>query len=441
MTNFKKSCLSLAVATALSFSGCGDSSAPKTQIDNEDDNTNNSIISGKIADGYLDKAKVCLDKNKNGKCDTAEPNTLSINGNYDLNITTTDMGKYLILVEVTTSTVDLDNNQTVTNGYTLTAPKNSTEFISPITTLIQNEILKNPILTKDEATSKVSQKLNLTTSDTKLLADYVANNSDSEYSKLHEVGKVIATLQGTLELKTTQEVVLTNDNKKATMSKILDNIYNDINNTSSQIKNGTLAGAIDTDSISSNINITSDDVSIAAKNLEFKQSGAIDKMSLATKVTLFGFDADTNHNSINDVEIEAAIFKDGQILMGRDSLSNGVSAITTSIDNITNTPDTENYTINDDGSIFVSEWDETFVRFSTIKLKDKTYTVKEIIRLMSDGYSIKESDVTSKLNNNVTFTDDSDKFYMYVTTNHGKYSSTGYKLSESAMRKVITALQ
>lgn len=80
-------------------------------------------VNGKVADGYLDNAKVCLDKNENGKCDTGEPNTLSVNGSYDLSIDTTDVGKYPILVEVTTSTVDLDDNQTVANEYTLTAPK------------------------------------------------------------------------------------------------------------------------------------------------------------------------------------------------------------------------------------------------------------------------------------------------------------------------------
>ncbi|MEA2017852.1 MAG: hypothetical protein U9N59_05330, partial [Campylobacterota bacterium] len=224
MTNFKKISLSLAVATALSFSGCGSSSSDDT-TNNDDDTSNNSTVSGKVADGYLDKAKVCLDKNENGKCDTDEPNTLSVNGDYSLSVTTTDVGKYPILVEVTTATVDLDDNQTVTNGYTLSAPKDSTGFISPITTLIQNEIEKYPVLTKDDALKRVSDKLNITSTQSKLLTDYVANGSDSESFKLHEVGKVIATLQGALELKLTQSTVMTDDNKKASNNQILNSIY------------------------------------------------------------------------------------------------------------------------------------------------------------------------------------------------------------------------
>jgi len=443
MTKLKTLGIGLAVVAALSFSGCGSSSSDTSTTTSDNDNTNNSTVSGKVADGYLDKAKVCLDKNENGKCDTDEPNTLSVNGSYNLDIETTDVGKYPILVEVTTTTVDLDDNQTVSNGYTLTAPKDSTGFISPITTLIQNEIEKCPVLTKDEATSKVAQKLNLTTSDTKLLTDYVANNDDNESAKLHEVGKVAATLQGELELTAKQSAVLTDDTKKATMSLILDGIYNDINNISSQIANGTLANVINTTNIVTDINITNDDVLIAVKDLALKNSGTIDKMSGFTEVTFFGFDADTNHNSINDVKIESAIFKNNNIIMGRDNISNGVSSVSTAKTNITSSPEeTKSYTIRTDGSIFVADWGERFVRFSSINLENKTYTIKEIIRIMSDGYSLKESDVTDKLNNSVTFSDSTDKFYMFITTDeNGNYSSTGYKVSESAMEKIVTALQ
>jgi hypothetical protein len=438
MTNFKKISLSLAVATALSLGGCGSSSSGTTPAGDEDDNTNNSTVSGKVADGYLDKAKVCLDKNENGKCDTDEPNTLSVNGQYDLSITITDIGKYPILVEVTTSTIDLDDGNNIVNGYTLTTPKDSTEFISPITTLIQNEILKCPVLTKEEATSKVSKKLDLTSTNTKLLTDYVANNSDSESSKLHEVGKVIATLQGELELKTTQGAVLTDDNKKATMSKILDNIYSDINNTSSQIANGTLASAIDTTTKVTNTNITSEDVSIAVKDLALKQNGTIDKFSGLKNSIYFGFEHNENTNAI---EIEAAVFDDDSWDYGRDDFSNGVNAINTSETNIGNPSP---ITTNANGEIEYTNEDLKHPKFSLISLKDKSYTVKEIITIMQDGYSVELSKLDqSKLSNTINFTDDSDKFYMFIVKkkSNNEYIRSIYKVSKSAMTKIVTALQ
>ena len=287
MGNFKNISLSIALLTTLNFTGCGGGSSSTSN--------DNSSVKGKVADGYLDNAKVCLDKNENGKCDSDEPSILSKNGSYNLNISKSDQDKYPILVEVITSTVDLDDNNNVVNGYTLTAPKDSTEFISPITTLIQHEIEKCPALTKDEATNKVSKKLNLTSTDTKLLTDYVTNNSDSELSKLHEVGKVVAKLQGELESKLTQSAIMTDENKKASVSQILDNIYSDINNTSSQIANGTLSSAIDTTTKVNNTNITDSDIAVATKSIELIKTNTTVKMENILTIPMFTF----KHGKIN----------------------------------------------------------------------------------------------------------------------------------------------
>jgi len=439
MTKFKTISLSLAVIAALGFSGCGSSSSDDSVTPTTTSSDDTQTVSGKVADGYLDKAKVCLDKNENGICDSSEPNTLSINGSYDLKVDKDDIGKYPILVEVTTTTVDLDDNQTVSNGYTLTAPKDNTSFISPITTLIQNEIEKCPVLTKDEATSKVAQKLNLTSTDTKLLTDYVANSSDSESSKLHEVGKVVAKLQGGLEDKLTNSAILTSSNKKASMSQILDNIYTDINNTSSQIKNGTLANGINTTNMVTNINISNDDIAIATKDLELKKSGTINKFSGLINSIYFGFERDDNNTSI--IQIEAARFDSDSWDYGRDNLSNGLNAITTAKNNIGNP---EPIIVNSDGEIEYTNEDLKHPRFSLISLKGKSYTVKEMITIMDDEYGVKVSDFnTTQLSHTINFTDDSDKFYMFIVKkkSNNEYIRTIYKVSESAMTKLIQALQ
>ncbi len=395
--------LALGVATLL-FTGCGGGSS-------DTDTQTTTSIDGKVADGYLNNAKVCLDKNENGKCDTDEPNTLSINGNYQLkNVTTADIGKYPILVEVTTNTIDLDDGNAIVNGYTLTAPKDSTSFISPITTLLKNEIDKCPVLTTEEATSKVATKLNLTSNDTKLLTDYVANNSDTESSKLHEVAKVVATLQGALEQKITQNgTTITNDNKKAVVNQILNNIYTDIHNTSTQIRNGTLASAINTTTKVNSANITADDISISVKDLDLKESGTIDKFSGLKNAIYFGFEHNEN---TNDIEIEAAVFDDDSWDFGRAPFSDGTNAINNSKSAIGNaTP----ITTNADGEIEYTNENLKHPRFSLIPLQGKSYTVKEIITIMQDGYSVELSELdSSKLSNTINFTDDSDKFYMFI---------------------------
>jgi len=79
---------------------------------------------GAVADGYLENAKVCLDMNINGKCDTNEPSTRTdANGQYQLTVNSqADADKYPVLVEVTTDTTDKDTGQAVSKPYSLMAP-------------------------------------------------------------------------------------------------------------------------------------------------------------------------------------------------------------------------------------------------------------------------------------------------------------------------------
>ena len=59
---------------ALLFLGCGGSSSTNTSSADTTSVTK-TTIKGKVADGYLENAKVCLDKNNNLACDEDEPFT------------------------------------------------------------------------------------------------------------------------------------------------------------------------------------------------------------------------------------------------------------------------------------------------------------------------------------------------------------------------------
>ena len=182
------------IATTLSFSGCGGGSAdPVTPPSNNPD--------GKVADGYLKNATVCLDKNLNSKCDNGEPTTLSKDGGeYSLsNVSATDYVKYPIVVEIKAGvTIDEDDNTTATKDYTLSAPAGQKDFISPLSTMLKSYMDNNSSLTL--ATAKVKLEEDLGVSDAFVLDDYVSS-TNIEATKAHEAARVVAKLKTLLKDK------------------------------------------------------------------------------------------------------------------------------------------------------------------------------------------------------------------------------------------------
>ena len=177
---------------ALSLTACNGS-------DNSEEKTpaiKTSTLSGKAANGYLVGANVCLDLNKNGKCESNEPiTTTAANGVYKLTIGQFDQHKYPLVVEVTESTIDEDTNQPVGKAYTLSAPAGKGEFISPISTLV-HYLMKQYNLELEEATTLLKAQLRyLPIENIDLLEDYIANKTHEQglsYKKLHQVAQVTA---------------------------------------------------------------------------------------------------------------------------------------------------------------------------------------------------------------------------------------------------------
>ena len=200
--NIKIGLLTLGLMAAIS--GCID-----TGSDDADAGTDNGgggagtvdriSFSGLVADGYLAGAKVCLDLNNNKECDDDEPSTTSGEGGaFEIDDATQEQrDTYPLLVEVIVgTTVDED---TITDDaptgvafdqpLTLTAPVGY-EFISPLTTMVQNEVEGGA--TASDAETAVQEKLGTTLD---LDSDYIAGqtgaNSD-EYEQLHQVAQVTA---------------------------------------------------------------------------------------------------------------------------------------------------------------------------------------------------------------------------------------------------------
>lgn len=196
MPAFTKTLLTL-MSVSLLF-GC-------SALDDDDDNSvAKTSLSGKVADGYLSGAKVCLDLNSNKVCDDGEPSTSSTDGGeFSLEgVTQAQLDSAPLLVEIIVGeTIDEDNpNTTIDKKYTLTAPAGYA-FISPLTTMVQSEI-EDSGLSPEEAVGSVQAKLGTTLD---LEADYVSGSESgddaAEFARLHKVAQVtVVVLQNNIEL-------------------------------------------------------------------------------------------------------------------------------------------------------------------------------------------------------------------------------------------------
>lgn len=189
----------LATAIALSLAACGggDSSSGNSNgggsTDGGTTTPTQASLTGKAADGYLEGALVCLDVNENKACDSGEPSaTTDENGAYTLNATQTEIDASPLLVEVIAgTTIDSDfPGVAIEKGYSLSAPAGAV-FVSPLTTLIQNEIEKGA--TVEESVAAVKALLG---TDSDITADYIEGKKGDanaeEFAKLHNVSQVIA---------------------------------------------------------------------------------------------------------------------------------------------------------------------------------------------------------------------------------------------------------
>jgi hypothetical protein len=194
----RKYIITLAAALSLGIlAGCGGggSSTPSTS----------TSVSGAVADGYLVGATVFMDKNSNYQLDAGEPTaTTDANGAYTLKIDSADMGKYpLVAMAIKGQTIDKDTNQPVANSYMLSMPATamsgtvSSNFISPMSTLIREKMAANPSMTLNEAMTQLRNQMNLPAG-MNMMADYVAGSQSgtnaAQYQTMHTTAQQMAGL-------------------------------------------------------------------------------------------------------------------------------------------------------------------------------------------------------------------------------------------------------
>ncbi len=168
-------------AIAALIAGCGGGGSSSS-------GSGTSTLSGIVADGYLSGVTVCLDKNSNTVCDSGEPSALTnASGVYAIpGLSAADIAAYAVVAEIPASAVDMDfPASTVGQAFTLAAPKGN-GIITPLSSLVHQEMLKNMALSQASAVANVQTATGIPTTISPL-DDYIAKG----YSDVHKAARVL----------------------------------------------------------------------------------------------------------------------------------------------------------------------------------------------------------------------------------------------------------
>lgn len=166
-----------------------------------------NTISGRVADGYIQGARVCVDINENDLCESDEPFSVSTEGGiYELAVPALHSDKPIVAA-IPAEAIDEDTGEAVGKAMVFIAPADQPTFLSPITTLVHQERRSNPALTSVEAEQAVKNMLGITDADVGLFTDYVAQSDVAEntsgnaerFKYLHDTARVVASMMKDIE--------------------------------------------------------------------------------------------------------------------------------------------------------------------------------------------------------------------------------------------------
>ncbi|WP_345775809.1 DUF1566 domain-containing protein [Vibrio sp. 99-8-1] len=175
----------LAVSTALIACGGAESDS---KLSSPAKGSSANQLSGVVLDGYLYKAKICLDKNGNAICDSGDGETVltDAQGKYQLSIEGNTSGYSLLVEAIPGLTIDMDTpNQTVQSAFTFEVPASVPNVISPLTAVIAS-VSNSSNISFSEAKQAVALEIGV---DSDLLdADYAALDT-AESKEVHMLAR------------------------------------------------------------------------------------------------------------------------------------------------------------------------------------------------------------------------------------------------------------
>lgn len=221
-----------------------------------DDNRSTSL-SGTVADGYIENATVCFDSNGNLACDDNEPTTTTAaDGSYSVNASGSIDGLSVIAVIGPDSKDADDGGQTMAEagkeGFNFMAPAANPTVVSPLSTLVQFEIISNPDFTLDEAQGAVKETLGIDNDNVNLLEyDFVeaAETGDSFATNIKNVTEVLSSALGDVTKNMSDDSAIaslkggSNDGMKAFQTGIMDMIKETV--IPQTVAGGAVTGTVD----------------------------------------------------------------------------------------------------------------------------------------------------------------------------------------------------
>ena len=166
-------------------------------------------LSGKVIDGYIVGARVCLDVNSNNTCDAGEPSTISdATGSYILPAYNGSIAGLQVLALVLEGAVDLDDGLPIKakDAYTLMAPAAASLTVTPLSTLVSSVIAAGG----GESQVSIGQAINQLSAQTGIPAanmlahDYKQKNDTATAQVATVTAKAIAAV--TNEIKTDAKI-------------------------------------------------------------------------------------------------------------------------------------------------------------------------------------------------------------------------------------------
>lgn len=148
---------------------------------------NGVSITGRVLDGYINGAVVCLDLDNDKFCDSNEPSaTTGAGGTFKLNPPSTlDLSAVRLIANVPATAIDEDTGAAVGTAYQLTSPANLS-VVTPLTTLALS--YKDQGQTWTQAVQSVKTNLGISDDQFKVDSDYVAEAN----IKTHNVARLVA---------------------------------------------------------------------------------------------------------------------------------------------------------------------------------------------------------------------------------------------------------
>lgn len=170
-------------------------------------------LSGRVIDGYITGAIVCLDVNSNNTCDSGEPTTTSgVDGAYTLPAYTGNIAGMRVIAEVGADAVDKDTGRIGEgNTYSLLAPAAASSTVTPLSTLVSSAIAAGggeSLVSIGEALSNVSVSTGIPVD--KLLANDFKATGDTKTALVAQVtATAIAQVTNALRANPDVKVALT----------------------------------------------------------------------------------------------------------------------------------------------------------------------------------------------------------------------------------------